>query len=150
MDSFQLKGDNGYIQIGLEKVLGYPKNTSHWGGYEVKAKIEIKSSNYTANGELWTSTGEIYEFYQALKTCQQNLKGMAHFENYENNLKLQVVYNEQGHTLITGEFREKAWEENELRFEIRGDQSYFNSCLIELQRITTKYGDNKGIQKSNS
>ncbi len=69
MESFQLKGDNGFISIILVKVYGFPERTSYFGGYEAETLIEIKSSNYNVKGNLSTTTGEIYEFYQALKTC---------------------------------------------------------------------------------
>lgn len=150
MDSFQLKGNNGCISISLIKVYGFPDETSHFGGYEVNASIEIKSSNYHVKGILSTTTGEIYEFYQELKTCHNTVKGTAYYRSYENNLVMQVAYNPQGHTSITGEFREHIWEDNELKFEITGDQSYFQHSLSELQRLVSKYGDNKGIRQNNS
>ena len=150
MDSFQLKGDNGYISLSLIKVYGFPDETSHFGGYEVDASVEIKSSNYHVKGSLSTTTGEIYEFCQELKTCHDAVKGTASYRSYENNLVMQVVYNPQGHTSITGEFREHSWEDNVLKFEITGDQSYFQHALGELQRLVSKYGDNKGIGQNNS
>ena len=73
MESFILKGENGYIKIELEQVFDFPNTTCHWGGYDAKTKIEIKSGNFKVNSSFYTSTGEIYLFYKSLKE-KNNMK----------------------------------------------------------------------------
>ncbi|GBG56949.1 hypothetical protein SPFL3102_02312 [Sporomusaceae bacterium FL31] len=63
MDSFTIKGLNGFITIAFKEVYDFPNKTSVLGGYEVKGNIEIQCGSrgrYNANGELYFSTGQIY------------------------------------------------------------------------------------------
>lgn len=118
----------------------------HFGGYDSESIIEIKSSNYHIIGNLWITTGDIFNFYQELKKCQKMIQGIAHLDSYENNLQMAVCYNELGHVLIKGKFIEKYIENNCLEFELQSDQSFVFSTMIELEDIYKKYGDNKGIK----
>jgi hypothetical protein len=149
MDKFELIGNNGFIKIHLAKVLGFPEMTSTFGGYDSESIIEIKSSNYHIIGNLWITTGDIFNFYQELKKCQKMIQGIAHLDSYENNLQMAVCYNELGHVLIKGKFIEKYIENNCLEFELQSDQSFIFSTMIELEDIYKKYGDNKGIKMDN-
>jgi hypothetical protein len=146
MESFQLKGANGFIKITLTNVFGFPDRTCHVGGYDTEATIELTISGYSVNSKFWTTTGQLFTFYQALKTCHDQITGEATYENYESNLMLRVEYYKAGHTRITGEFRESTWQQNLLQFEISGDQSYLSESLVELSLIAGKYGDDKGIK----
>jgi hypothetical protein len=51
MEEFTLKGNQGYIRFCLEEVMGFPSDTSHFGGYDTKGGVEIKSGNYYVHGE---------------------------------------------------------------------------------------------------
>ena len=55
---------------------------------------------------LYTSTGEIFEFFQQLKNCNDKLRGTANFRSYEENLEFNAHYDNTGHVNIDGNFSE--------------------------------------------
>ena len=149
MYAFELKGKQGYIRIELTEVLGFPKETSYLGGYDVKGKIEIKSGNYyVKDAELWFSTGQIYEFYKQLLKCYKELKGIINFQNPDSSeLKLAIEFTGLGQFTIYGSFQEYFSKDDFLQFAFESEQSYLTSTLAELKEIVDFYGGNKGIIK---
>lgn len=145
MDSFKLEGKNGYILVKLVEVYGFPNNTSFAGGYDVKGSVEIKSSSYSACGELWFSTGEIYNFFSLLKECYQKHYGKVELLTTEANLSMSVDFDKMGHVYINGKYTERYDEGNKLIFEIISDQSYLQETISGLNNIAKKYGGLKGI-----
>jgi hypothetical protein len=145
---FVLGGKQGcFIRVVLEKVLGFPNHTSHFGGYDVQGAVEIKSGSYYAKGELWFTTGEVYEFYDQLSKCMADLHGTATFWTYETNLKVEATFNGRGQVAITGYYKEFAHQDNELKFDIESDQSFFVETMDGLKAIVKHYGDLKGVRK---
>ncbi|MCX2738872.1 WapI family immunity protein [Pontibacter anaerobius] len=148
MEEFSIIGDNrNYIKISFQEVYGFPESTCHWGGYEFRATVEIKSGSFTVKSFFWTSTGELYEFYKKLESCNSELKGNVKFVNYEDNLEFAAKYDELGHVNVQGRFNELDELNNELVFEFNSDQSFISSTLEELKPLVLKYGDMKGIRK---
>lgn len=146
MIGIEIKGENGYLKIQIQKMYGFPESTSPFGGYDTESVIEIKSSNYYIKGLIWITTGDLYSFYQELKICQETVKGHANLNSYENNLRSVIFYDEFGHAVLKGKFTEKYAEENTLEFELKSDQSFFNTTISELEILIEKYGDNTGIK----
>lgn len=147
MNEFTVTGKQGFIRIQLIKTFGFPQNTSHFGGYDSQGITEIKSGNYYVLGELWFSTGEVFEFYEQLERCYCELKGEATFLNSESNLKMDIKFNKAGQINIQGYFKELAHQNNELQFEIESDQSFIGSTLQELKKFVEQYGDMKGVKE---
>ena len=147
MNEFTIKGEQGFIRIELQNVIGFPEETSHFGGYDAEGIVEIKSGNYYVLGEMWFSTGDVYKFYTQLEKCYRDLKGKATFWNYETSLKLEIVINHLGQIVLQGYFKERTLLENELQFEIESDQSFLSSTLVDLRRFVDHYGDTKGLKK---
>ena|SRR5690606_5688528 len=145
MESFTLKGENGYIKIELEQIFDFPNRTCHWGGYDAKAKIEIKSGNFKVNSSFYTSTGEIYLFYKSLKESNTFLSGQIFYKNYEENTLITLTYDNMGHIVIDGTFSEENQFNNKLDFEFNTDQSYIKYTINELENIINKYGGMEGI-----
>jgi hypothetical protein len=148
MEKFEIIGKNGFVRIILTRIIGFPETTSAFGGYDTESTIEIKSSNYYVKGLVWITTGNIFNFFQELEKCQKNLNGIARLESYENNLQLTIKYDETGHVVTNGKFVENYTLKNILDFEIKGDQTFMDSTVNELENIYKKYGDNKGIKTS--
>lgn len=146
VNKFVIKGKEGFIQIGLNEVFGFPDMTSNFGGYDVQGRIEMKSGNYYVDGELCFTTGEIYEFHEQLSRCYRELSGVATFWTSEANLKIKVIFNKLGQITIEGFFREKSHQENELKFEMESDQTFFEETIKELKKIVDYYGDSRGVR----
>jgi len=148
MYEFFLRGNQGcFVSITIDEVFGFPNLTSHFGGYDVRGSVEIKSGNYYVKGELWFSTGEIYEFYNQLARRFTDIKGVASFCTTEANLKLEVTFGHRGQVLIEGYFKEFAHKDNELKFEIESNQSFFEETLEGLREFVSDYGDLKGKRR---
>ena len=114
MDSFTIKGEGDFIKLSLENVYGFPDTTCHWGGYDSRVVIEIKSGNFRVNSSFYTTTGEIFEFFQQLKECNSKVKGKAVFDSYEHNLTFTTSYDDLGHVSIDGVFTEHFHLDNRL------------------------------------
>jgi len=145
MEEFELKGENGIIILGIEKTFDFPNKTCFKGGYECIVGIEIKVGSYSVKSSFYTSTGELFKFYEKLKTCQMELNGVAEFDSYENNLELTVKY-ESGKIGIWGKYQENLATDNILEFDFNSDQSYFKNSVEQLERIFDKYGGMKGVK----
>lgn len=147
MESFKIIGKKGYLLVNFIEVYGFPDSTSFAGGYDVKGSIEINSGSYSACGELWFSTGEIYNFLSRLVKCHKELTGTVEFLTTEANLKMLVDFDKFGHVIISGEYVERYDENNKLIFEIFSDKSYLQETINDLTKITKKYGGLKGLIK---
>jgi len=145
VNEFKIAGKQGFIQIELEEVYGFPNETSYLGGYDVKGKIAIKSGNYyVKDAEIWFSTGQVYRFFIELQKCYNELKGSVTFSESENNLQIELKFNRFGQINIQGYFQEVAHQENILHFEFESEQSYLTATLSQLNNIVDQYGDLKG------
>ncbi|MFT6937660.1 MAG: hypothetical protein ACJA1N_001964 [Saprospiraceae bacterium] len=147
MNNFEIKGDNGFLKVKIINVFGYPNRTSHLGGYECRASIEINIPSYQVKGTFYTSTGEIFRFYEELNKCQNELKGEAEYITAEPNLEINIKYNNMGQTKITGKFQQTLSNSNCLEFEIDSDQSFIKYTVDDLAEIVRKYGNMKGIKE---
>lgn len=146
MEQFSIKGYNGHFEIELVEVFGFPDRTSPWGGYDVRGSFRIKINEYSAYGELWFSTGEIYQLYHDLQKFYDTLNGTVRFNTYEYNLEFEILIDKSGHITIQGRYIATHTRHNELLFEIVSDQSFVGNTLAELQRIVQKYGTKEGIE----
>lgn len=106
MESFTIKGESDFLTLTFTEVFGFPETTCHWGGYYLRTMIEIKSRGFYVKSVLYTSTGEIYQFFQQLKSNNEKLSGTAKFISYEGNLDFTAVYDNFGHVNIKGRFSE--------------------------------------------
>jgi hypothetical protein len=86
MEEFIIKGDSGLLKIEFHEVYGFPEMTTHIGGYDVKSHLAICSDGFSAKSTVWITTGEIFEFYEKLRDCNELLKGEIYFSNYEGQL----------------------------------------------------------------
>ncbi|WP_047155482.1 WapI family immunity protein [Aneurinibacillus tyrosinisolvens] len=146
MEGFILKGEQGYLQLHLDEVYGFPEQTSHFGGYDAEGTLEIKSNNYFVRGKLWFTTGEVCSFYEQLGRAYDLFSGEATFSSSEVNLEFKITFDSRGHAVFKGYFKELHHLDNELKFEIESDQSYFESTLADLKKFVQKYGGLKGVK----
>jgi hypothetical protein len=147
MEGFTLKGGTNVLTITFDEVYGFPDIISPWGGYDVRALIEIKSGNFAVKATFWTSTGELFEFFQRLKEHNLKLsKGTLFFNSCEGHLKFETDYDDLGHVMVEGSFSAQNEFANKLKFQFFTDQAYIHDTLQELQAIADKYGDMLGVK----
>lgn len=140
-DGFTIKGESGnYLTLRLLQVYGFPNKTCHWGGYDARAELVIKAGDFQVRSALFTTTADVFTFYQLLKECNSELKGSAVYESYEGNLVFTAVYDLLGHVKIQGEFFENRISDNKLIFSFDSDQSFIKFTLDELELFVKKYG----------
>jgi hypothetical protein len=147
MESFTLEGESGYLKIIIDNVFDFPATTCYWGGYDIKANIEIQSSNFQAHYTFYSSTGELFLFYKSLREMNELLKGKVFYKNYEENIFITLTYDNYGHITIEGSLIDKNEFWSELKYEFYSDQSYIKSTLNELEMIVKKYGGMEGVYK---
>ena len=146
IDDFFIQADNGQIYLKIDQAFGFPTDTCHWGGYDTQSRIEIKSANYSVKGQVYISTGNIYNFFRQFEECYKTLKGTATLESYEKNLLITLDFDGLGHVKITGTFNEM-YNLNKLDFEMKTDQTFLADTLDSLTKIYQKFGDNKGVTR---
>jgi len=144
IDDFFIQAETGQIYFKIEKVFGFPDETCYWGGYDTQSRIEIKSSIYSVKGQVFISTGNIYNFFQQFEECYKTLKGTATLESYEKNLLIKLAFDGLGHAKITGTFNEMH-DLNKLDFEMKTDQTFLTDTLTSLRKIYQKFGNNSGV-----
>lgn len=144
-DEFSIRGDHWAIKLTIDTVWDFPERTCSWGGYDTFCNISITSPHYAAKGQFPISTGEIYTFYEQLRTAYDRVFGSAALSSYEGNLQLHLTFNNQGHVRATGKFIAQNHIDSELSFDFRTDQSFLKNTLQELGALYRKYGDNMGI-----
>ena len=144
IDEFSIHADNGQIYLKIDEAFGFPTSTCHWGGYDTQSTIEIRSGNYSVKGQVYISTGNIYDFFRQFEECYKTLKGKATLESYEKNFLMILDFDGFGHVRITGTFNEMH-DLNKLDFEMKTDQTFLADTLTSLTKIYQKFGDNKGV-----
>jgi hypothetical protein len=147
LESFTIKGNSDFITLKYEEVFGFPETTCHWGGYDAHVILEIQSGGFYVKSKLYTSTGELFEFFQKLKICNEKLNGSCKFITYEKDLEFVAEYDNLGHVIIKGEYSERSEFNNKLIFEFFTDQTFINVTLKELEIIIDKYGNMQGSRK---
>jgi len=148
MDEFTIGGRGGHLRIRFDEVFGFPHETSYYGGYDVKGKLDIQSGNYfVKEAEVWFSTGQVFQLYVQLQEMYHHLSGNISFTGAESDFEFDLEMTRQGQIKIHGHFQELSSEDNVLHFEYESDQSYLDSTLKSLKAITHHYGDMKGIRE---
>ncbi|MCC8424032.1 hypothetical protein [Mucilaginibacter sp. UR6-11] len=144
MNDFTLNGDSGdFLKIAFNKVEGYPDTPGYFGGYDIESAVEIKSASFTVKSTMYSSTGEVCDFYSQLLKANDLLAGSVYLRNYEDNLDVEIKYDVNGHASVLGNFSK--WGQL-LKFAFSTDQTYIQSTLQQLKFIVDKYGGAKGVK----
>jgi hypothetical protein len=144
LEDFKLLAGPDGLKINIDKVWGFPKKTSFAGGYDTESTIEIWCGGYRVKGILYISTGEIFNFYEQLKSAYKFLSGSASLSTYEREFEMKLSFCERGRFEVNGRYQEKLNIATELKFVMAADQTYIMQTLEDLQRIYKKYGDRFG------
>ena len=147
-EEFSICGHGGDIlTIAYAEVYGFPDETCHWGGYDVRAKININAGDFSVVSDFYTTTGEVFGLYKQFVNCNEKVMGTVAFASYEGNVKFTATYDFGGRIEINGTFRANGQFGNELCFEIITDQTYIQSTIAQMKQLIDKYGDDKGVFK---
>jgi hypothetical protein len=122
---FEIKSDNG--DYFFFKIVRFSGATIDPEGYDTLGRVEIKTANYSAQGDIFITPFEIVNFYNQLKECYQSLHGHARLTSFEGNISVDISFDGLGRAQVNGTFRADLAEKNELTFEFSSDQS----CLAE-------------------
>ena len=150
METITISSETDFIKIKINRALGFPNKTCHWGGYEVECDLEIYSDGFAVKSNLYTSTGEFYNLFITLKKCYEDLKGEAHYISFEGNLRINFLFDKLGHITVKGEFSKQFIHDNNLRFEFVTDQTFLSSTISDLELLYEKYGDDYGVKNRTS
>ncbi|MCR8842060.1 hypothetical protein NQ117_00030 [Paenibacillus sp. SC116] len=150
MDKVQIYGENNqYITIELHNIYGIPDETSYLGGYEAEGIISIKSGGFFGSGDVWVSTGQLFELKNRIQEIYDRCSGevilVTSGAEFEMNMKME----ERGRVCIAGRYKESYASDNELTFSFESDQSYLVRTIEELNEIALKYGGMEGLRSQN-
>ncbi len=148
MNAFVLNGyDENKIQLTIDEFIGFPNQTDINGGYTFKGTLEIVSDVYMVKKQdVYSATGALYTFSDALKLCYNTLKGSAEYTViYENDFTFTVSMETGGRAIIKGFFKSRSDVENILHFEIPTDQSCFLSVINDINALKKTYGGMQGL-----
>ncbi len=145
LETFSIKNGQDFITVSFQEIFDFPNETCHWGGYDVYANVEIKSRGFYVKANYYTSTGELFNFYQELKNCNEKIAGTVKYVSYEAHLELTIEYDVTGRVSVNGTFSEHSQFENNLEFNFTTDQTFIRTTINELESIVDKYGDMKGL-----
>jgi len=143
--AFRLRGLDGSIELFIDEVFGFPNETSYGGGYYAKGRINIDAGGYSVKSQHYFTTGELYEFLNALTVCQNELLGKAELKNTERELELVLTYNKLGHVNVSGEFQDRMDIDRKLVFEFQSDQTQIQETLSDLRKVIAVFGGKKGV-----
>lgn len=144
--AFRLNGIDGYFEINITEVYGFPEKTDFDGGYSAKGNINLKANCYCVDyGVLWFSTGSLYRFFKQLNPCYEKISGNAVFMTTERDFELKVQFKDKGHVILIGIYKERPDVENKLYFEITSDQTQVLDALHDLKKIEDMFGDERGF-----
>lgn len=146
MNLFCLNGYHGEkISLELNKVIGFPDQTSIEGGYDIICTLKIDSGCYhVEHDKLFSATGALYRFCNELKHCYNDLSGSAEYHLlYENDLIIHVEMTIGGHAVVSGTFQERPDRDNILRFEFDTDQTCLLSVIQDIEYLKEQYGNNR-------
>ena len=144
MVAFKMTGIGEYIELTIEEVWGFPKETSYGGGYGAKGILSIRAGQYSVIDNHYFTTGELYKFLTELKACYEKLNGTAILRNTEKELELKCEFDKFGHVIITGNFQANPVINNILSFEIFSDQTQIKDSIANLESIYEIFGNEKG------
>ncbi|WP_299117242.1 hypothetical protein [uncultured Winogradskyella sp.] len=134
MDTFEICGENASISIRIDEV--FENSSNRITDFRVQIKIEINS--YSVNSHFYISLFELRNFHAKLVACQSSLNGIAVFDSREDNLELEVIYN-NGKANISGKYQEYLGVDNILEFDFLSDQSYLKKSVDQLDAILQNY-----------
>ncbi|MHA6484093.1 WapI family immunity protein [Paenibacillus sp. strain BS8-2] len=138
--------ENQKIIISFEEVSGFPNSTSYSGGYDFEGTIQIRSGNYTVQGSIWLTTGELFQLNKEISEMYKQLKGKAFLKAFDSDFEVTIEIDQRGRIYINGNYKEFPSVDNELTFSFESDQSYLVKTIEDLQLIYLKYGGMKGIK----
>ena len=62
---FFIQADNGEVYLKIDAVFGFPDK-------DTQSRIEIKSGKYAVRGQVFISTGDVYNSFNNLRTVIRN------------------------------------------------------------------------------
>lgn len=134
----------GYPEKERLEVSVSPELTSD-GGYEwLSAKVRIEVGGFVGEVSMSMLLGELIRFKEELELLYRALRGKAEFKTIEGQLHVVVEVDKLGHVTARGELFDGAGVGNELRFEIRFDQTLLWHTVSELDEALFEIREKKG------
>lgn len=162
MLAFRMEGAEGnHIALTIDEVFDFPHETSYGGGYGAKGVVSVQSEGFTAKGELYFTTGELYGFLQELTRCHALLFAgkittnfadsctSAKIRNTEGTFEAAFTFDKTGKISVTGTYQQYSHLQNTLAFEFKSDQTQSTKAIQQLEQVVAVFGGNGGIMRKN-
>src|SRR5882724_9758630 len=120
--------DRERIEVTL---IGSPADKETEGFDWVKARVQVWAGGFTGDVQICICLSDIVRFRQELEPVYNDLRGAAEFKTIENQLYIRVESDALGHITATGYLKSDFVLGDELKFDLRFDQTLLFHTLSE-------------------
>ena len=123
------------------EVLGYERAPvgEYWDDNWLRAEIQVVAGEFRGKATAAFITSDLPKFLSELRPLFETLKGKAEFSTIEEQLKLQLVGDGNGHIELTGEIADQPGIGNRPLFTFEFDQSQLGASIRELEKATSQF-----------
>jgi hypothetical protein len=120
--------DRERIEVTL---IGSPADKETEGFDWVNARVQVWAGGFTGDVQIYICLSDIVRFRQELEPVYNDLRGVAEFKTLEDQLYVRVESDALGHIAATGYLKGDFARGDELKFDLRFDQTLLFHTLSE-------------------
>ena len=144
---FEINGNNGTDFIRIDEIrLNYPNAKTDRDKNSLNSKIDFKVGAFSGSLTTDLMTTDFELFKRELKILYENLDRTAVFEGIESQIIIHIKGDGIGHLIAKCFITDYVIDGNELKCEIRFDQTQIPKLIEQIEKITNEYpttGDSK-------
>lgn len=128
----RLSGEQGSLTLeinGYERPEAEDPDDANW----LMCKLTIKAGSFSGAFKSAFTTYDLVALHERLKIALKTLSGTFTFRNTEDDVKLDVQFDERGCAVLSGTAQPHQSLEGSLTFRFDTDQSYLSQTLRQLE-----------------
>jgi hypothetical protein len=100
--------------------------------------IRVQAGGFQGDISAAILSDDLVRFASQLRPLYQTLSGTAEFSTMEDQLRLRLVGDGNGHIALQGEVADRPGDGNRFYFHLEFDQSQLGASIRELEKITSQ------------
>lgn len=124
--------DRERIEVTL---IGSPADKETEGFDWVNARVQVWAGGFTGDVQICICLSDIVRFRQELERVYNDLRGVAAFKTLEDQLYIRIESDALGHIAATGYLKGDFVLADELKFDLRFDQTLLFHTLSETADV---------------
>ena len=137
--TFRLGGaGKEYVEVDVlrrERPAAADVNDGNW----LVARVVLEVGGFHAGYEAAIGADDVARFAQEVRRLHGDLRGQAEFATMEDQLRLLLVGDGQGHVSLTGAAQDRRGTGNRLEFHLELDQTQLAPLLGQLERVLAQF-----------